>query len=88
MKDANIQPKNAKSKYSYDYPANREVSKHLSREDKQFICSRTGFSIIYVRQWCQGRRRSRPIEEWACRIAKLNLAKQRKLNQSTNPSTN
>jgi hypothetical protein len=88
MKDANIQPKNAKSKYVYDYPGNREVSKHLSWEDKQLICSRTGFSIVYVRQWCQGRRRSRPIDEWARKIMKLNIAKHRKLNQSTDPSTN
>ncbi len=76
------------SDYTYDYQGNREVSKHLSREDKQLICSRTGFSVAYVRQWCQGRRRSRSIEEWARRIMKLNIAKQRKLNQSTDPSTN
>jgi len=87
MNDANIQPKNAKSKYVYDYPGNREVSPHLTWQDKQLIASRTGFSIVYVRQWCQGRRRSRPIEEFARRIAKLNIAKQRKL-QSIDPSTN
>ena len=87
MNSANIQPQNTKSKYVYDYPGNREVSTHLSWQDKQLISARTGFSIIYVRQWCQGRRRSRPIEEWARRIMKLNIAKHRKLSQSIDTST-
>ena len=88
MNNANIQSLKTKVKYVYDYPANREVAQHLTWQDKQLIRSKTGFSIVYIRQWCQGRRKSRPIEEWARRIMNLNIAKQRKLNKSTDPSTN
>ena len=88
MNGAKIQKENAKVKYVYDYPANRVVAQHLTSEDKNTIALRTGFTTKYVRQWCQGVRRSRPLEEWARRIMKLNIAKQRKLNQSTDISTN
>lgn len=74
-------------KYDYDYPINRDVSKHLTVQDKQLISVRTGFSQEYVRLWCLGKRRSRPIEEFARRIMKINIAKERKL-QSIDPSTN
>jgi hypothetical protein len=69
-----------KVKYFYDYPINRDVSKHLTPTDKQFISERTGFSKEYVRLWCIGRRKSRPIDELARKVMKLNIAKQRKLN--------
>jgi hypothetical protein len=88
MTAANIGSKMIKVKYVYDYPENREVSKHLSKEDRALIITRTGFSYKYVNDWCRGTRKNRRIEEWARRIAKLNIAKQRKLNQSTDPSTN
>lgn len=34
----------------------------------------------YVRNWCQGTRKNKRIEEWAMKIYRLNLAKLRKLN--------
>ena len=77
-----------KVKYVYDYPANREVSAHLYPSDKQLIALTTGFSVQYVRQWCQGKRRSRRIEEAARLIMRLNIAKQRKFNSQPNTSTN
>ena len=71
------------SDYIYDYPENRKVSRHLTIDDKHLISARTGFSYSYVSGWCRGERRSRPIEEWARRIARLNQAKQRKLEKLT-----
>ena len=88
MNGTKIHQEKSKVKYVYDYPANREVSEHLNFDDKQVISNRTGFSIRYVRQWCQGKRRSRPIEEWARMLMRLNIAKQRKLNRQPNTSTN
>lgn len=88
MNATKVHQKNMNVKYVYDYPANREVSAHLYPSDKQHIASKTGFSVKYVRQWCQGKRRSRRIEEVARLIMRLNLAKQRKLNSQPNTSTN
>jgi len=82
MNATNLQPKNTNVKYTYDYPVNREVAKYLTADDKQQISFRTGFTIAYVREWCRGTRRNKSIEEWARKIMKLNIAKQRKLNQS------
>ena len=87
MKETKVRPEIAKVKYIYDYPANREVSRWLNAEDKLQISFRTGYSQQYVRQWCRGERRSRPIEEWARRIARLNQAKQRKLDRLTTDNT-
>lgn len=85
MKGTKIQRENGKVKYVYDYPDNREVSKHLSLSDKQMISFRTGFSMRYVNQWCQGSRRSRRIEEMARNLAGINKAtarrKEKYLNQ-------
>jgi len=71
------------SDYHYDYPSNREVSKHLTIEDKHLIAARTGFSYTYVNDWCKGKRRNRSIEGWARKVMPLNIAKQRKLGQTT-----
>ncbi|MEI6899315.1 MAG: hypothetical protein WCL00_05515 [Bacteroidota bacterium] len=72
------------SDYSYDYPGNREIAKNLTADDKLFIAFRAGTSIRYVRYWCQGKRRSNAIEEWAIRVMKLNQAKQKKLEAINN----
>jgi len=67
------------SDYTYDYPENREVSKHLTPEDKIFIVHKTGYSYTHIYDWCRGRRRSKKIEFWANRIAKINKDKEQKL---------
>jgi hypothetical protein len=74
------------SDYHYDYPENREISKHLSFEDKKLIAARTGYKITYVRCWGHGKRRNRRIEEIARLIMRLNIAKQRKFNSQPNTS--
>jgi len=43
------------SDYTYDYPENREVSKHLTPEDKIFIVHKTGYSYTHIYDWCRGR---------------------------------
>jgi len=78
----------AKVKYIYDYPANRDVSKHLGPGDRAQIAFRSGYTVNYVREWCRGTRRNKRIEEWARRIMKMNIANQRKLDKSSNPSSN
>lgn len=78
----------SKVKYIYDYPDNREVSKHLGAGDRAQIAYRSGYTVNYVREWCRGTRKNGRIEEWARRIMKLNIAKQRKLSQSIESSTN
>ncbi|GEM_PF-2318054 len=80
MNSTKVQPENGKVKYLYDYPENRRVSQYLTAEDKQLISFKTGFSMNYVRNWCQGTRKNKRIEEWAMKIYRLNLAKLRKLN--------
>jgi len=80
MNSAKIQQQNGKVKYAYDYPENREVSQHIFPDDKLIIAQKTGFSPQYVRDWCQGRRKNRRIEEWARKIMRLNKAKLCKLN--------
>ena len=76
------------SDYKYDYPYQREVTKHLTWEDKVLIASRTGYTIRYVRCWCAGTRKNKDIEKIAVLIASLNVEKFRQLNQSTYPSNN
>ncbi len=76
-----------KVKYIYDYPANREIAKHLVADDRAQIAFRSGYTLSYVREWCRGTRKNKRIEEWARCIMKLNIAKQRKLNQSTDTSS-
>lgn len=61
--------------YSYDYPSNREIAKNLGQEDKKIIAQETGFSLKYIYQWCQGKRRSTKIEALAKQISKFNIAK-------------
>jgi len=83
MNTAKIIRENAKVKYIYDYPENREVSKNLTAEDKVYISSRTGFSLEYIRQWCKGKRRNRRIEALALHISRINKVKKRRLEQLT-----
>ena len=71
------------SDYKYDFPGNREISSFLTPNDKNQIAYRTGYCIRTVHYWCQGVRRNARIEEWARRMARLNIAKQRKLDNST-----
>jgi len=68
------------SDYHYDYPKNRKIFKHLSWEDKQLISHKTGYTTRYVCFWGLGTRKNKRIEEWARKIAILNIAKLRKLN--------
>lgn len=86
MNGTNVQRKIRKVKYVYDYPENRRVSEHLTSEDKRFVAVKTGYSIRYVCAWCQGTRRSLTIAELAKQISRINIAKQRKLNNKPNQS--
>ena len=69
------------SDYTYDYPANREIGKWITWKDKAHIAAKTGYTRDYVNDWCVGRRRNDKIESLARIIAKLNQAKQRKLEK-------
>jgi len=64
-----------KVKYIYDYPINRDISKHLSSEDKLMIAEKTGYTIRYIRYWCMGTRRNKEIEKYARLLMKVNLSK-------------
>jgi hypothetical protein len=76
------------SDYTYDYPDQRVVAKHLSWEDKEIIAKKTGYTIRYVRCWCAGNRKNVAIEKMAVLLASINVDKFRQINQSTDPSTN
>lgn len=69
------------SDYKYDYPANREVARWLTSDDKVQIAFRTGYALGYVKHWCIGNRRNASIDALARKIARLNQAKQRKLEK-------
>jgi hypothetical protein len=84
MNETKVHQKNMNVKYVYDYPANREVSKHLDPRDKQLIAAKTGFSLQYIQYWCRGKRRSRRIDDLARQIMRLNIAKQHKLDSQPN----
>jgi hypothetical protein len=67
------------SDYTYDYPKNREIAKHLDVQDRIILCQMTGFSKGYINDWCLGRRKNKRIGDMAVRIANLNIEKFRKL---------
>jgi len=64
--------KNEKNKYVYDYPAQREIAKYIFLDDKAVIAQKLGFSMEYIRLWCQGLRKNDDIMALATRLSQIN----------------